>query len=98
MESPCGSGSGTPDGGSAPSRGAVLIAPDSGRIVETDLRVDDPASSVKAQITVTFAPNQQLSLWVPAVMRETYTHKAGRTSGEATYSNYRRFRVDVKIR
>ena len=63
----------------------------------------------KAEIHVKWQRDAALDLWVPAEMREDYVGPwSAMTSakrperydidGVATYSNYRRFTVDVRIR
>ena len=55
----------------------------------------DPA--VRANVSVTFRREEQLSIWVPAQMEEFY--KAAQSVDEihatATYANVRRFQVNT---
>ena len=55
-------------------------------------------SSVRATITVDFAPQSTLRLWLPSRMEENYAFRTTMTvniDGRATYSNYRQFKVDT---
>ena len=81
----------TPDGSAA--RGRVWIDPEQGRVVRTELML---SGAVHLMITVTYAPQDRLDgLWVPVSMRESYRRGGELTEGRATYSNFRRFNVDV---
>jgi hypothetical protein len=53
---------------------------------------------VTAALDVTFEHDERLGFAVPAKMIERYTNRNLVTvsSGEATYSNYRRFTVDTQ--
>lgn len=95
----------TPQGRSAPSEGRLWVAPEDGRLLRSRLVV---AAEVRAEIDVAWRRDDRLELWVPSEMREHY--RASRTDkrnesgdaapdvrGVATYSNYRRFAVDVRI-
>jgi hypothetical protein len=89
----------TPTGRDVPARGTVLVEPGSGRVVETELGAREPDRNLDVRIVVTFAEAPGFDVLVPADMRETYEVAAGpRTTGFATYSNVRRFQVDVRIR
>ena len=49
-----------------------------------------------ATITVTYGTVPKLDLRVPVQMNETYKSSLGETiTGSASYSNFRRFNVDV---
>jgi hypothetical protein len=49
-----------------------------------------------ATIAVSFAPDANIALWVPATMREEYRGSFnGVVTGNATYSKYRQFRVET---
>jgi hypothetical protein len=80
------------------SSGALWIEPESGRILKTELRVENPFSeqTVKAVITVTYKPNESLGMLVPVEMEEEYTTRFTTVTAVASYSNYRLFKVDVK--
>jgi len=89
----------TPDGRDVPARGTLLVRPTSGHIVRTELDAREPERKLDVHVVVTFAERSGFDVLVPVEMRETYEGPGGqRTTGLATYSNLRRFRVDVRIR
>jgi hypothetical protein len=81
----------TSDG--APAVGRFWIDPEQGRIVRTELTL---SGLVYLVITVTYAPQARLDgLWLPVSMREMYKRAGELTEGRATYSEFRRFNIDV---
>lgn len=100
------------DGRNLPAEGRLWIVPASGRIVRSELVVKNfvqGGGGSRAEIRVTWRRDAPLDLWVPAEMRENYEGPWSAMSpanrperydidGVATYSNYRRFTVDVRIR
>ena len=78
------------------TKGLVWIDPGTGRILKTEL---DPRlqRGLTARITTTFAPDERLGLWVPARMAEVYETQSGTITGEATYTNFRRFETEVRF-
>jgi hypothetical protein len=81
----------TSDG--APAIGRFWIDPEQGRVVKTELTL---SGLVYLVITVTYAPQARLdNLWLPVSMREMYKRAGELTEGRATYSDFRRFNVDV---
>ena len=81
----------TSDGAAA--MGRVWIDPESGRVVKTVLML---TGAVEVSITVTYAPQARLDdLWLPQSMRESYRRAGEITEGRASYSNFRKFNVDV---
>lgn len=91
------------DAADMPAAGTIWVDPESGRIIQTELIMDEPQQFVRAQITVKYRPDNRLGIWVPSEMTERY--RAGRSHSfaeqtidcVATYSNFRRFQVDVKL-
>ena len=84
----------TSSGQSMPARGKFLVEADSGRIVATELSVDE--ESVRAQIEVTYGLEPAVGLLMPREMREKYVTRRGTTiEGRATYSKFRRYQVTV---
>ena len=78
----------------APATGRFWIDPDTGRVVRSQIKLAPP--HVSATIMVTYSPAPKLNLWVPVSMDETYLASSGEwITGDATYSNFRRFSVDV---
>ncbi len=100
------------DGRRLLAEGYVWIVPADGRVVRTELNVREFVRGARgsiATITVAWRHDQGLDLWVPSDLREHYegswppemTPSGVRRydiDGAASYSNYRRFRVDVKIK
>jgi hypothetical protein len=78
-----------------PASGRFWIEPTSGVIVRSELKIS--GANVSATITVRYAPQFEPAVWLPASMNEEYRLYDRPTSigGDATYSNFRRFRVDV---
>jgi hypothetical protein len=101
------------DGRSMRADGEFVIDPASGRIERsvvtvtgTHERPDDSGDAVARHVTytltVTFAANDRLGLWLPARMDEQYEQQtrggpAAGVTGEAQYSNYRRFETEGRI-
>ena len=84
------------DGRNLPAEGRFWIEPATGRVIVTELIVDDAA--VKATITVRFEPDDTVGHPVPVEMRERYENRrqGSRVDGTATYSRIRRFQVQVE--
>jgi hypothetical protein len=76
-----------------PVNGRIWVDAATGTIRRTELHAVD--TSVEAHITVTYQPDTELGVWVPARMDERY--RRGRDTvevrGLATYSRFRRFQV-----
>ena len=85
--------------GSARS-GAGVDRPDNGRILRAEASVQPGfgAGNFIGTIDVTFTHDDKLGFAVPSKMTEKYTNRnlVVVSSGEATYSNYRRFTVDTE--
>jgi formylglycine-generating enzyme required for sulfatase activity len=76
-----------------PAHGRVWIEITTGRVLKTELQVEQPA--VRAVITTTFRGEERSGIAVPQEMREQYTFLNGnRVNTVATYGRFRRF--DVK--
>ena len=86
----------TPEGDDVVSRGTIWIDPETGRILQTELR--NRPKPLAATIRVRFAWDGPLGIMVPVSMHERYTEKRGTLEGEAIYSNFRRFDVLTKIK
>lgn len=87
------------DGGDLFSSGELTIEAGTGRIRRTLIRF--PSGPVAAELTTVYAHEPKLDLWVPVRLLERYerTGRAGElTLGESTYTNWRRFEVDIRIR
>ena len=78
-----------------PSSGRFWIEAPDGRVVKTELMVDD--SQVHAIITTDYRPDESFGFNLPSRMREQYTTgpRMSRIIGTATYSKFRRFNVET---
>ena len=80
------------------TEGSFMVDAEAGRVLKSVLSVS--GSSVAATITVDFAEQSTLGLWLPAAMQESYAFRTTMTvniDGRATYSNYRQFKVDTSV-
>jgi hypothetical protein len=87
------------DGGDLFSSGELTIEAGTGRIRRTLIRF--PSGPVAAELTTVYAHEPKLDLWVPVRLSERYERReeAGElTLCESTYTNWRRFEVDIRIR
>jgi formylglycine-generating enzyme len=74
------------------AHGRLWIDAISGRVVKTELRVEQP--SIRAVVTTTFRPDDRFDIGVPLEMRETYAFGNGNNINTvATYGRFRRFDV-----
>ncbi len=86
-----------------PINGRLWIVPETGVLTRALLETDRP---VRSQLEFLWRLDAKLEAWVPAEMRERYRRvldpdpqrKPYDIVGLATYSNYRRFAVDVRIK
>jgi hypothetical protein len=87
----------TRDRKDVPARGRAWVEPGTGRILRVEASVE-PGLGVTGTIDVTFEFDERMGFAVPSKMSERYTNRNLVTvsSGEATYSNYRRFTVDTE--
>lgn len=83
------------DGRNMPAEGRFWIESESGRVLATEINVED--QRLKATIAVTFEQDDTLDHLVPSEMRERYDNReeVSRVDGTATYSRFRQFRVEV---
>ncbi len=83
----------TRDGAAA--AGKFWIDEANGRVLRTELRIN--TGSTSAVITVGYAEQPKLKLWLPFLMSERYsTPRQPVITGRATYDNFRRFDVAVE--
>jgi hypothetical protein len=87
----------TRDRRDVPARGRAWVEPETGRIMRADASVE-PGLGVTGTIDVTFEFDERMGFAVPSRMSERYTNRnlVAVSSGEATYSNFRRFTVDTE--
>ena len=77
-----------------PAHGRLWIDAATGRVLKTELQVEQPA--VRATITTTFQAEEKSGIAVPAEMREQYIFANGnRVNTVATYGRFRRFDVNA---
>lgn len=85
-----------------PMKGTVWADLESGAVLRTalDYTLATRTVATTVNISVTYARNDALELWLPSTMSERYQARragqaVGTLQGEATYLNFRRFAVDV---
>lgn len=81
------------------AHGRLWIDPITGRVMKTELRVEQPA--VRAQVVTTFRVDERFNIAVPSEMREEYSLATGsKITTVAAYGRFRRFDVtsDENIR
>lgn len=91
------------------SHGTVWIEPSSGRVVETDFRTEDKEIQLSIELRVRYQQDETLGMLVPSRMTERYhvrlrpitnnplARRSIEVNCEATYTNFRRFQVEVEI-
>lgn len=87
------------DGTPAFLKGELTIDAATGRVERTDLRIK--LGAVNARLTTTYRLDGKLKMWVPARFDELYVEagkRPQRVTGRATYSDYERFDVEVRIK
>jgi formylglycine-generating enzyme required for sulfatase activity len=81
-------------GNDLPAHGRVWIDTATGRVLKTELQVEQP--TVRAMITTTFQAEEKSGIAVPLEMREQYTFPSGnRVNTIASYGRFRRFDVNA---
>jgi len=80
-------------GNDLPASGTIWIEPDTGTVLESVLRTGD--GTLNSEITVTYRLEKTLELWVPEKMAEVYKSAGEHVEGEATYTNFRRFKMET---
>jgi len=78
-----------------PAHGRFWIEPTTGRVLVTELALEDP--EINTLVAVTFQMNETIGHFVPVEMRELYGNRrrGSRVDGTATYSRFRRFEVST---
>jgi hypothetical protein len=82
----------------ATTQGTFWIDADTGRVVQTELRVESEIGTrlwIRTRIVVKYARVAKLDLWLPSSMDEEYLVEPGRqlSTGHASYSDFRQFGV-----
>lgn len=84
----------TPDGKDRASRLAVWVDPGTGAVLRTDLTW---TGAPEGFIAVHYRHDERIGALVPEMMLEEYRGTRGLVTGEATYTNYRRFSTSARI-
>jgi hypothetical protein len=81
-----------------PATGELVVEAGTGVIRRT--RFDLDRAGVKVRLTTNYAREPRLNLWLPETFTERYDTTATQelVMCEASYSNYRRFEVNAKIK
>lgn len=89
----------TPDGKDVVSRGLVWIDPMSGEVVRTELRLgENRRGRVRSTITVHYGRIDKFDLLLPVAMHERYLTGSTQIEADATYSNFRRYETQSRIK
>jgi hypothetical protein len=89
----------TTDGTDVMASGTLWINPADGTILRTHMAVSGyRTGNSRAEIDVTYRRDAALGMLMPAKMTERYDTPVGRISGEATYSDFKRFQTAVKVK
>jgi hypothetical protein len=73
------------------SRGLVWVEEDTGRVVQTELRIGGRSSPIS--IITLYKFDEELGINVPVEMRDWYPDGTGEIRGVASYGRFRRFQV-----
>lgn len=87
----------TPGGRDIVSRGTFWIDPANGHVLKTELSTAEDRG-VRSRITVTYGFEPRLDLLMPMSMHEEYAAGSTQITATATYSNFRRFETESRIR
>jgi hypothetical protein len=87
----------TPNGRDQPASGFVWIVPETGEVLKTTLTASHDLTNSLALIIVEYRPDIGLGQLVPVRMSESYRLSNATISGDATYSNFRRFQTSARI-
>jgi hypothetical protein len=89
----------TPQGGDITSSGAFWIDPGNGAVIRSELRTGQvPGRPLTTIILVSYTRNNRFDMLLPDDMNELYLTRRTRIEGHATYSNYRRWEAEVRIK
>jgi hypothetical protein len=89
----------TPEGHDIESSGNFWIDPATGAVLRTELRTGElPGRFLRTIILVGYAYNSRFDMLLPDDMNEVYLTGRTRIEAHATYSNYRRWEAEVKIK
>jgi hypothetical protein len=89
----------TPEGRDVVSTGVFWIEPETGAVLRTELRAgENLGRRLRSLILVSYARSDRFDMLLPDDMNELYVTGRSRIEGHATYSRFRRFETDVRIR
>jgi hypothetical protein len=89
----------TPQGRDVVSAGVFWIDPQTGAVLRTELRAGENVSArLRSIILVSYARHDRFDMLLPDDMNELYVSGRNRIEGHATYSNFRRFETETRIR
>jgi len=89
----------TPQGGDITSSGSFWIDPANGAVIRSELRTGQvPGRPLTTIILVSYTPNNRFDMLLPDDMNELYLTRRTRIEGHATYSNYRRWEAEARIK
>jgi hypothetical protein len=86
----------TPEGRDVVSEGVFWIDPGTGAVLRTELRADP--GRLHSVILVSYAHHERFDMLLPDDMNELYVTGRSRIEAHATYSRFRRFETDVRIK
>jgi hypothetical protein len=88
----------TLEGRDMPSSGSFWIDPRTGAVHRTELRTGARKDRVSSIILVGYRQDDRFDMLLPDDMNEQYITHRERIEGHATYSNFRRFEVETRIK
>jgi hypothetical protein len=89
----------TPEGRDVRSSGMFWIDPSTGAVLRSELRAGQiPGRPLHSIIIVSYSHNARFEMLLPDDMNELYFTGRTRIEGHATYTNFRRFETEVKIK
>jgi len=89
----------TPEGHDVTSSGSFWIDPSSGAVLRSELRAGAiPGRPLHSIILVGYAYNSRFDMLLPDDMNELYLTGRMRIEAHATYSNYRRWEAEARIK
>jgi hypothetical protein len=89
----------TPEGRDISSSGSFWIDPVTGAVIRSELRAGQlPGRPLSTIILVSYTYNDRFGMLLPDDMNELYLTGHTRIEGHATYSNYRRWEAEARIK
>jgi hypothetical protein len=89
----------TPEGSDVVSNGVFWIDPNTGAVHRSELRAgENLGRRLRSIILVSYAHNDRFDMLLPDDMNELYITPHTQIEGHATYSRFRRFETEVRIK